>query len=228
MSALSGASGFPTGCGTWRMTASSASFTPTPVLPEASTASSAGIASASSISWRTRSGSAEGRSILLIERDDLEVRVHRHQRVGDGLGLDALRGVDDEDRAFARLERARDLVGEVDVPRRVDEVERVLDAVVRGVEHADGLRLDGDAAFPLDVHRVEDLLDHVAVLDRVRELQHAVRERGLAVVDVRDDREVADECRVSHGCVSYQPRRHPPAERSTVRRWRHARTRGFA
>ncbi len=50
-------------------------------------------------------------------------------------------------------------------------------------------------ALPLDVHRVEDLLDHVALLDRVRELQHAVGERRLAVVDVRDDREVADESR---------------------------------
>ncbi len=47
-----------------------------------------------------------GRQVDLVdERDDLEVRVHRHERVGDGLRLDALRGVDHEDHALARLER---------------------------------------------------------------------------------------------------------------------------
>jgi hypothetical protein len=66
MSAFRGAPGSPTGAGTRRTTASSASRMPSPVFAEVSTASSAGMASASSISWRTRSGSAEGRSILLM------------------------------------------------------------------------------------------------------------------------------------------------------------------
>ena len=68
-----------------------------------------------------------GRQVDLVdERDDLEVRVHRHQRVGDRLRLDTLRRVDDQD---ARLRTPRserdDLVGEVDVTGRVDEVELV-------------------------------------------------------------------------------------------------------
>ena len=70
------------------------------------------------------------------------------------------------------------------------------------VEHADGLRLDGDAALALDVHRVEHLLHHVAVGDGVRQLEHAVGQRRLAVVDVRDDREVAYEGGVGHGSLS--------------------------
>ena len=49
--------------------------------------------------------------------------------VGQRLGLDALRRVDDEDRTFAGLQAVADLVGEVDVSGRVDEVEAVGQAV---------------------------------------------------------------------------------------------------
>ena len=66
MSARRGASASPVGAGMLYTTASSRSWTPSPVLPLASTASSAGMARPSSISSRQRSGSAEGRSILLM------------------------------------------------------------------------------------------------------------------------------------------------------------------
>ena len=67
------------------------------------------------------------RQIDLVEdRDDLEPRVHREKEIRQRLRLNALRCVDDEDRALARGERARDFVGEVDVPGRVDEVELVV------------------------------------------------------------------------------------------------------
>ena len=66
ISAFSGASGSPLGAGTRRTTASSASRTPIPDFALVRTASSAGMARPSSISCRTRSGSAAGRSILLM------------------------------------------------------------------------------------------------------------------------------------------------------------------
>ena len=54
------------------------------------------------------------------------------------------------------------------------------------------LGLDGDAPLPLDVHGVEVLLPHEPGVDGARDLQDAVREGRLAVVDVADDGEVAD------------------------------------
>ena len=72
----------------------------------------------------------------------------------------------------------------------------LLEAIVFLVSPPEGdanrVRLDGDAALALDVHRVEQLGLHVALLHRVGELEDAVRDRRLAVVDVRNDREVAD------------------------------------
>ena len=65
----------------------------------------------------TSSGWADGRSILLRTGHDREALAQREVDVGERLGLDALRRVDDEDRALARLEAAADLVAEVDVAR---------------------------------------------------------------------------------------------------------------
>ena len=58
-----------------------------------------------------------------------EVLAQGEMDVGERLGLDALGGVDDEDRALAGLQAVADLVGEVDVAGRVDEVEPVGQAV---------------------------------------------------------------------------------------------------
>ena len=154
----------------------------------------------SSISLRDRLRLGAGEVDLVDDGDDGEVGLDGEVEVGEGLRLDALRGVDDEDGALAGGEAARDLVAEVDVAGGVDQVQLVLDAVVGGVAHADGLRLDGDALLALEVHLIEDLLGHVALGDRAGELEEAVGEGGFAVVDVGDDAEVADAALI-HGGV---------------------------
>ena len=137
-------------------------------------------------------GLRAGQIDLVDDRDDLEVVLDREVGVGQRLRLDALRRVDDQQRPFAGGQRPRDLVGEVDVPRRVDQVQDVLLAVLRRVVQADRVRLDGDAALALEIHRVEDLRLHLARLEGAGDLEKAVGERRLAVVDVRDDRKVSD------------------------------------
>jgi len=102
-----------------------------------------------------------------------------------------LGGVDNQQRTFARSERAADLVAKIDVAGRVDEVEHVPLAVVGLVIHARGLQLDRDAALALDIHGVEQLSLHLAILDRLRGLQQAISERRFAVVNVCYDAKVA-------------------------------------
>ena len=137
------------------------------------------------------------REIDLVEGgDDLEVVLQRQVAVGQRLGLDALGGVDDEHHALAGGQRAADLVAEVDVAGRVDQVEGValpVDAHVLG--------LDRDAPLTLQIHRVQVLLAHVAGVDGVGQLEDAVAQRRLAVVDVGDDGEVADagQIHANHG-----------------------------
>ena len=62
---------------------------------------------------------------LVDDRDDFQVVVHRQVGVGERLRLDALGGVHEQDGAFAGGERPRHLVGEIDVARRVDQVQDV-------------------------------------------------------------------------------------------------------
>ena len=71
--------------------------------------------------------------------------------------------------------------------RRVDQVQLV--ALPRDPHR---LGLDRDPPLTLEIHRIEHLRPHVALRDGVCQLEDAVRERRLAVVDVRDDREIAD------------------------------------
>ena len=113
-------------------------------------------------------------------------------RVRERLRLDALRRVDEQERSFTGRKRSRDLVREIDVARRVDEVQDVLLAILCRVGEPNRVRFDCDAALAFEIHRVEDLRFHLASLQRAGDLEKAVRQRRLAVVDVRDDREVAD------------------------------------
>src|SRR5690606_30984305 len=101
-------------------------------------------------------------------------------------------GIHHQNGALARSQGPRHLIGEVHVARRVDQVELVLLAIRGAVAHPDGVELDGDPALPLEIHRVEQLLPHLPLLDRARRLDQPIREGGLAVVDMRDDAEIAD------------------------------------
>ncbi len=95
-----------------------------------------------------------GQVDLVEDRDHLVIVVERLIDIGQRLRLDPLRGVDHEQRALAGGEAAVHLIGKIHMPRRVDEVELIELAVARAIVEAHGLRLDGDAALALDIHRV--------------------------------------------------------------------------
>ena len=139
------------------------------------------------------------REIDLVEhRQDFEALVDRGIAIGDRLRLDALGGVHHEQGTLARGQRPGDLVAEIDVARGIDEVELVGLAVFGGVLERDALRLYGDAALALEVHGVEHLVCHFALAQGVAQLDEPIRQGRLAVVDMGDDREVADVARSSH------------------------------
>ena len=95
----------------------------------------------------------------------------------------ALRGVDQEQHAFDHRQDALDLGAEVPVARRVDDVDDhvlVVDGRVLGE--------DRDASLLLELARVHDeIVDVLSDAEGPALLEQRVDERGLAVVDVRDD-----------------------------------------
>ena len=62
---------------------------------------------------------------LVDHRDDRQIVLHGEVEVGERLGLDALGGVDQQQHPFAGGQRSRHLVGEIDMARRVDQVQGI-------------------------------------------------------------------------------------------------------
>ncbi len=126
-------------------------------------------------------------------RNNLQVVMQREIGIGESLSFHALRGVHHQQRAFASLQTARNLIRKIDVPGRIDQIQLIHFAVVGAIIQAHRMGLDGDAALALEIHRIEDLRHHLALRQSAGNLKQTIRQRGLAVVDVRNDRKIADE-----------------------------------
>jgi hypothetical protein len=103
-----------------------------------------------------------------------------------------LRCINNEDSTFTCGERAGDFVGEINVSRCINKIERVRLPVLCVVLHLDGVQFYRDTAFLLQIHIVQHLVDNeIALCDRAGLFEQAVRERGLSVVNVSDDAEIS-------------------------------------
>ena len=130
---------------------------------------------------------AAGRSILLMTTIGRQPELERLLQHGARLRHRPLDGVDQQQAAIGHVQHALDLAAEIGVAGRVDDVD--LEPAV-----GDGRVLgeDRDAALALEVVGVHDqLAGGIRVAEDVRLLEQAIDERGLAVVDVGDDGDVA-------------------------------------
>ncbi len=164
-------------------------------------------------------GIGGGQVDLVEHRHHFQAHLDRGVAVGHGLGFHALGRVHHQQRALAGGQRTADFIGEVDVAGGVDEVQVVGFAIARLVRQRHRLRLDGDATLALDRVVVQDLRFHFARGQAATDLDDAVGQGGLAMVDVGDDGEIAD--------VPHRIGRHKvAAARRVVRITRHYRTPG--
>jgi hypothetical protein len=119
---------------------------------------------------------------------DRQVSLERLAEDEAGLRQRPLRGVDEQEDAVDHRQPALDLPSEVGMTGRVDDVDLPVAERDGGV-----LGEDRDALLALEVHGVHDALRHVLVLpERAGLPEHRVDQRGLAVVDVGDDGDVAE------------------------------------
>ncbi|KAG1446757.1 hypothetical protein G6F57_017240 [Rhizopus arrhizus] len=133
-----------------------------------------------------------GQVDLVDHRHHFQTLLDRGVAVGHRLRFHALGGIDDQQRALAGGQRAADFIGEVDVARGIDEVQVVGLPVLGQVRQRHRLRLDRDATLALDRVGVAHLRFHLTGLQATAELDDAVGQRGLAVVDMGNDGEVAN------------------------------------
>ena len=140
--------------------------------------------------FRDLIGTSAGKIDLVQNRHDLQILLNRKIGIHHRLRFNTLGSIHDQQRTFTRFERTRNLIPEVHMTRGVDEVEHVVFAVVL-VHHRHGGRFDRDPTLPLQIHRIQMLRFRFALGNREGRLEQTVRERGLAVVDVGDDRKIA-------------------------------------
>ena len=88
--------------------------------------------------------------------NDFQIVLDGHIEVGNGLCLNALRGVYHEETTFAGCDGATHLISEVHVSRSVNEIEHVV-LTIHFVVHLDGVTFDRDTTFLFEVHVVEHL-----------------------------------------------------------------------
>src|SRR5207248_196268 len=96
--------------------------------------------------------------------------------------------VDDQQDAVDHLHDALDLAAEIGVARRVDDVDPIAVPLKGSV-----LRANGDSFFAFEIHRIHHpLLDLLIGAEGAGLAQELIDERGLAVVDVRNDGDVTN------------------------------------
>ena len=132
---------------------------------------------------------------LVHHQDHRQLRLERLAEHEARLGEGPLGGVDEEQHPVDHCQPALDLPTEVRMPGCVDDVELGLPVPNGGV-----LGEDRDPLLPLEIHGVHDPLGDVLPRAKRPGLpEHGVDERRLAVVDVGDDRNVAEVRAAGHG-----------------------------
>ena len=148
-------------------------------------------ANRSKASFSTRSGSACGRSTLFSTTIGLQAHLQRLAEHELGLRHDAFLGVDQQHAAVDHAQDPLHLAAEVGVAGGVDDVDPGL-AGLAVPQHRGALGQDGDAALALLVVGVHGALGVRLVGAEDAGLgEQLVDQRGLAVVDVGDDGDVA-------------------------------------
>ncbi len=129
------------------------------------------------------------RAVHLVDHDNrpqTELERLRHHEFG--LRQRAFGGVDQHQRAVDHVQDALDLAAEIGMARGIDDVDAGLLPQDRG-----RLGEDGDAALALQIVGIHRALGDALVLaERAGLLQETVDQGGFAMVDMRDDRDVAE------------------------------------
>ena len=124
---------------------------------------------------------------LVDHHDDPVTQLQRTAEDEAGLGHGTLGGVHQQDDAVDHLQNTLHLAAEVGVARGIHDVDLGIAVLDGGV-----LGQNGDAALPLQIVGVHDAVHGILIFTvHAALLEHLIHQRGLAVVDVGDDRHIS-------------------------------------
>ncbi len=134
---------------------------------------------------------------LVDHRNDLQIVIDGQIEVTDGLCLNTLRRIYQQQGAFACSQCTAHFIAEVNVAGCINQVQYVFLPFVR-VINLNGVTLNGNALFPLQIHVVQYLVHHVALTNGLGMLQQSVGQGTLSVVNMGDDAKIPD---MLHKCA---------------------------
>ncbi len=133
-------------------------------------------------------GARVGAVNLVDDQNGRQLRFERFTQHVARLRQRAFTGVHQQHDTVHHLERALHFAAKVAVARRIHDVDLYV-----VIEDGGVLGEDGNAALALQVVRVHDALDHVLIgAEGAALAKHGVNQRGLAVVHVGDDGDIAN------------------------------------
>ena len=134
-----------------------------------------------------------GRQINFVDyRDDFQVMIQCHITIGQGLSFNALRSIDYQQGTFAGSQCTADFISKVNMTGGIDQIQGIGFSILRFVLHAYSLALNGDATFALQLHAVENLVNHLSLLEDAGHFQNAICQSGLAVINMGNDAKIAN------------------------------------
>ena len=74
--------------------------------------------------------------------------------------------------------------------RGVNQVQNIIFSIMGVVGQGYSIAFDRDAALPFNIHIVENLVLKVSLIADARKLNQAIRQRGFAVIHMRDNAKV--------------------------------------
>lgn len=85
--------------------------------------------------------------------------------------------------------------------RRINKVQLIGFAILRSVGQRDALRLDGNTAFALYIHRIENLSGHFTLSQPSTDLNEAVCNSRFAVVNMGNNGKISDVTEIGQGSL---------------------------
>ena len=84
----------------------------------------------------------------------VQIMIQRQIDIGQRLGFDSLRGIHHKNSAVTGRQTPGHLIVKIYMARRIDHIENIFFSILGLVYGTDGLGLNGNPAFPLQIHVV--------------------------------------------------------------------------
>ena len=139
-------------------------------------------------SLRIRAGQVN----FIDNRDNFQIIIQCQIDITQCLRLHSLRGVYHQHCAVAGRQAAGNFIIKINMSGSIYHIQNILLSVLRIIDNPACLRLNGNAALPLQLHIIENLALHFPACQQPRHLYNPVRQRGFSVVNMGYDTEISD------------------------------------